>query len=487
MRPPTRVRRQLVSEEVLKQQDALFKKAIKSGYYIETEKMRRRYQAWKKKNPSDKTGYSDWYRNIRKQRLPTQKKKIDKSNKDSDKLVPWIPCVIKGTTISEVEPIYLESKGHGNKTFGAKWFSLNRDLLGVVIKRKNMASNQAGVPAMYIGNAYESTRNLQLKSTNQIGNMGRLKNQNALNNSIRGIRGIKNAYSGPSVAEINSLINNNNSKTRDLLSYKLIGDRFTIDTAVWVNSDTRHVLFKPFDFEIGKEIVKAYYSGRKLNFDNFKNLANTIRDKIFKNDKLNIVFEKAGIFTNDRPAVLYSLYGGAPGVIQLPGNKYYMFKSGSLNDITTSGVNDPVLSNILTKTDPDPDPAIQIKKIAILDCFHDFAIGTRASIMEFGNLKRILSQIYGMSDFLDLFTTAATVKEAQNAIKTQILDNPRNSPRIQQTSNVDEISENFKDMALIYDAGVMPKELKNRRAALIQRVANSASAQPQKLGELPKK
>lgn len=480
MRPPARVRIQRVSLDEMKKQDALFKKAVKSGHYVETEKMRRQYQAWKKKNPTNTTGYSVWYTKIRKIRKPTTKKFIDRTHKNSDKLVPWIPCVIKGTTISEVEPKYLESRGHGNKTFGAKWFSLNRDLLGVVMKRKNMDTNSSGVPAMYIGNAYESTRNLQLKKTKNIQNMGRLKNKNALNATISGIRGIKNTYSGPSVAELNSLLDNNINKSRDLLSYKLIGDRFTIDTAVWVNSNAQHVLFKPFDFDIGKVIVKAYYSGQELNFNNFKNLADKIRNAIFNDGKLNIVFSDAGIFTNDRPAVLYSLYRGAPGVIHLP-NSYYMFEPGSLNDIDKSEVTDSVLLNILT----EPNAEIQIKKIAILDCFHDFGIGTRASKMDFETLTKILTKLYNIPEFFKLFVNAATVTKAQNSITDQILKNPKNENRIKQTSDVEIISNRFENMALIYDAGVMPEELKNRRAALIQRVANSATAQPSKLGELP--
>jgi hypothetical protein len=167
-------------------------------------------------------------------------------------------------------------------------------------------------------------------------------------------------------------------------------------------------------------------------------------------------------------------------------NIYYAHLDAYNTLINGKTFTNPVLNAILN------GPGDIIERLAIFDCFHDFGKGGLRVItspdITFSNVHFLLYKMYGSkhSDLINwidgkidpncIIKNQKSVTDGESAIVTEILEKLPQKQR-----NLSDIKNLYIDrfnMALMYDAGDMPKVLENRKGGSIHRVINSASARP---------
>lgn len=439
------------------------KKASQEGVVRTTDKLKKRHEKFLRvrgKDLKQKVSYSKWYRDFRKRVIA--KEKASRKTTGMDRyLIPWIPVTITGTGITIMSNSGFKVPGHGRSKYVASWLSLNKNYLGVVVNRTNKA-NTSKIKRSYIGNANQLNRGVKLLTNTEMQKFRVLQRVRTTNSPLTLV---KNQYSGPSVAELSNLVsrrrNLTNTNKLDLLSIKLIGDRFTADTARWVNSRANNYIIKPYDKEIGSIIIQTFYSGLDFDVNTFKKLTDNLRKDLFFQGTPNFIYSNSAVFTNDKLLALYCIKTNTPCVIVLPVNQYYFV------DGTTSL--DGVSNNVLNEIDT-------LDKLAILDCLHDFA-GSRSGLGFIQVLDILKSEYKGekYENMWKLLSGPEAYKKAETAIKTEILENVE--PGRKGLPNIQRIV-NDNNYALSYDAGPMDESLKARKAGSIHRVLDSATALP---------
>lgn len=443
-----------------------------------------------------------WYQ-YRKSRAPKKapRKILTAVQKRQNQMVPWLVCKLNGKNISiDLEPIIVKSF---TQTFKAMWSSMDVKVLGALLMKQNNINK--GFPRLYVGNSpptisptYSSKKNLQAFNNLNSVVTDSLSRQRLyldnLNISKSGL--LKFNRSGAEIAEVRQEIlrsRGNTDKIIDLLSYKLIGDRLTVLTCKQVNED-QYGIIKPYDYEIGKLIVDSLYRGDDLrNPDALTNLSDALSVELRRSDnKLNILFEQAVMFTGDRPACLYSIIEKQPCILVLPPRKcmpttrYYYINPTLLS---LDKIKDPILKSIFNESDPD----IQSMKVALLDSLHDFGkseTGLYDTLMDTnsGQFYKLFANNTKILEFLNIIQSFSVVNRTQGNIVNEIILTDKSVRVFEKNSDkdMDTMSDMFKNYAVIYDAGDYPVNLKNLRSKGLARILNAGSCQPNIIGSFNK-
>lgn len=192
-----------------------------------------------------------------------------------------------------------------------------------------------------------------------------LGNQDSANIYKKGMRGL-------SIADISKLVRKGTNNPRILGNHtymaqmyelKRIGDSSQIYYAQLINSNDNIFTMKPYDIDLIRSVIKT----AKGNASNTDLLRKILLSYVSDNTN-NFYYRNAMFWSNDRPACLLAYILKVPFVLRPTGKDMYLVTARTNNNslkFDGSGI----LSQIFSGNDQD----LWIRKLAILDTYHDFA------------------------------------------------------------------------------------------------------------------
>ena len=287
----------------------------------------------------------------------------------------------------------------------------------------------------------------------------------------------KKGMQGLSIAHIEKLIKKGTPGPRifgdrqymaQMLELKRLGDASQVYYAQQINKDNNYCV-QPFDTEFINNVMKFSRGETQSPGD----LVSYIMRRFQPQNKY--YYSKALFWSNDRPACLLAYILGVPFVYRPTGNIMYMWlpeetetQKDRMNKGRIYGNNGNKNGSILKEIFKGSD---SLKKLAILDTFHDFAKSFPSS--SFGadkafSLGNILSSVVPeeLKEFIEKFDSKTKVKDFENEIgkflvKIKTLENT------DANKLWDSFSEkvNSKEYCVIHDAGkITGTEFTSRRA-----------------------
>lgn len=296
----------------------------------------------------------------------------------------------------------------------------------------------------------------------------------------------KKGMRGLSIADVTKLVKKgtNNPKIFGNHEYmalmyelKRVGDASQIYYARQINSTGDIVTIKPYDSDLMRAI-KAYSSGGSNN-----DMLRKILLSLHANTS-NFYYKNAMFWSNDRAACLLSYILKVPFVLrpQGRGNMWLVPpRNTNVNGIRRlNGFNE---NTILGKIFSGNDKKMWIRKLAILDTYHDFASTfsksqfSNTSSYSLGNiLKKAIQRTYStniteeLSRFIDdNFKDKSAITKHENVIgaflKSQSVKSQGISS-VQELENVckQEFGDAWKHYCVIHDAGTIGGIFQKRRA-----------------------
>lgn len=296
----------------------------------------------------------------------------------------------------------------------------------------------------------------------------------------------KKGMRGLSIADVTKLVKKgtNNPKIFGNHEYmalmyelKRVGDASQIYYARQINSTGDIVTIKPYDSDLMRAI-KAYSSGGSNN-----DMLRKILLSLHTNTS-NFYYKNAMFWSNDRAACLLAYILKVPFVLrpQGRGNMWLVPpRNTNVNGIRRlNGFNE---NTILGKIFSGNDKKMWIRKLAILDTYHDFASTfsksqfSNTSSYSLGNiLKKAIQRTYStniteeLSRFIDdNFKDKSTITKHENVIgaflKSQSVKSQGISS-VQELENVckQEFGDTWKHYCVIHDAGTIGGIFQKRRA-----------------------
>jgi len=282
----------------------------------------------------------------------------------------------------------------------------------------------------------------------------------------------KKGMQGLSIAHIEKLIKKGTPGPRifgdkqymaQMLELKRLGDASQVYYAQQINKDKNYCV-QPFDREFINNVMKVSRGEAQSSRD----LVSYIMRRFQSQNKY--YYSKALFWSNDRPACLLAYILGVPFVYRPTGSTMYMW----LPEKTTQNVrvkNGRNYGGILEEIFNGRDSSL--KKLAILDTFHDFAKSFPSS--SFGtdkafSLGDILSSVVPekeLKEFIQKFNSKTIVKTFEDEIGKFLVDKS-----ILQNSDANKLWDDFskstsdsKDYCVIHDAGkITGTEFTRRRA-----------------------
>ena len=287
----------------------------------------------------------------------------------------------------------------------------------------------------------------------------------------------KKGMQGLSIAHIEKLIKKGTPGPRifgdrqymaQMLELKRLGDASQVYYAQQINKDNNYCV-QPFDTEFINNVMKFSRGEARSPGD----LVSYIMRRFQPQNKY--YYSKALFWSNDRPACLLAYILGVPFVYRPTGGTMYMWlpeETETQKDRVNKGrnygnKNGSILKEIFNGRD-------SLKKLAILDTFHDFAKSFPSS--SFGadkafSLGDILSSVVPeeLKEFIEKFDSKTKVKDFENEIgeflvKITTLQNDNANKLWESFSNFSE-KVNSKEYCVIHDAGkITGTEFTSRRA-----------------------
>ena len=288
----------------------------------------------------------------------------------------------------------------------------------------------------------------------------------------------KKGMQGLSIAHIEKLIKKGTPGPRifgdrqymaQMLELKRLGDASQVYYAQQINKDNNYCV-QPFDTEFINNVMKFSRGETQSPGD----LVSYIMRRFQPQNKY--YYSKALFWSNDRPACLLAYILGVPFVYRPTGNIMYMWlpeetetQKVRMNKGRNYGnKNGSILKEIFNGRD-------SLKKLAILDTFHDFAKSFPSS--SFGadkafSLGDILSSVVPEEElklFIKKFDSKTKVKDFENEIGEFLV-----KITTLQNTNANDLWESFsekvekvnsKEYCVIHDAGkITGTEFTSRRA-----------------------
>ena len=276
----------------------------------------------------------------------------------------------------------------------------------------------------------------------------------------------KKGMQGLSIAHIEKLIKKGTPGPRifgdrqymaQMLELKRLGDASQVYYAQQINKDNNYCV-QPFDTEFINNVMKFSRGEAQSPGD----LVSYIMRRFQPQNKY--YYSKALFWSNDRPACLLAYILGVPFVYRPTGGTMYMW----LPEETNTQVRvkkGSILEDIFNGRD-------SLKKLAILDTFHDFAKSFPSS--SFGadkafSLGNILSSVVPEEElklFIQKFDSKTKVKDFENEIGKFLVD-IKTLENTDANKLWDSFSEkvNSKEYCVIHDAGkITGTEFTKRRA-----------------------
>lgn len=395
--------------------------------------------------------------------------------------IPWLPfrCNPDGSfKLMET----LSSDGHGeDATFTAKWIAPDYRVPGVYMYKET-----PGVTAKEIRHAVYTAATHLINFSAPAKKKLYLTN-GALQLKLEGgtphvnTKLIHKKMKGPSVSGINGLIHeiiavpDNTQSALDLLSFKLLGDRMTADTAAIANQEGIY-LVKPIDMDFVQKLESFTFAmdeGRELEIPT---LEKAVVDS-FESGKSGFFFKKSYVYTGDRPLFVYCVLMNIPVIMEKKVDEVVSFiviESDRLN--LGRNLFKKYFDDLKKKKRTPPQKYIwnivfnmDMKALSIFDCFHDF-FGKRAP-MFLANPERLANILKSGYDekyheMIDYMIDNTGTTGQMEKIITAVLDNAT-------TINSERLLELFKtqpEACIVYDAGMaIPGELRPRVAVGTQR------------------
>jgi hypothetical protein len=279
----------------------------------------------------------------------------------------------------------------------------------------------------------------------------------------------KKGMQGLSIAHIEKLIKKGTPGPRifgdrqymaQMLELKRLGDASQVYYAQQINKDNNYCV-QPFDTEFINNVMKFSRGEARSPGD----LVSYIMRRFQPQNKY--YYSKALFWSNDRPACLLAYILGVPFVYRPTGGTMYMWLPEETETQKVRMKKGGILEEIFKGSD-------SLKKLAILDTFHDFAKSFPSS--SFGadkafSLGDILSSVVPeeLKEFIEKFDSKTKVKDFENEIgeflvKITTLQNDNANKLWESFSNFSE-KVNSKEYCVIHDAGkITGTEFTSRRA-----------------------
>ena len=312
------------------------------------------------------------------------------------------------------------------------------------------------------------------------------KGLNTKNNKVLGFCGRKELYKavgtqvsaniykkgmqGLSIAHIEKLMKKGTENPRifgdkqymaQMLELKRLGDASQVYYAQQINKDDNFCV-QPFDSEFMDYVMKV----SRGEVQSSRDLVSYIMRRFELQNKF--YYSKALFWSNDRPACLLAYILGVPFVYRPTGKNMYMWLPENTTNTTRANkaINrGGILNEIFSGSD-------SLKKLAILDTFHDFAKSFPTS--SFGidktfSLGDILSSVVPereLKQFIQKFTSKTIVKTFEDEIGEFLVE-----IKTLESTDANDLWNKFsrevisKDYCVIHDAGkITGTEFTRRRA-----------------------
>ena len=246
-----------------------------------------------------------------------------------------------------------------------------------------------------------------------------------------------------------------------MLELKRLGDASQVYYAQQINKNENYCV-QPFDVEFINNVMKVSRGEAQSSRD----LISYIMRRFQSQNKY--YYSKALFWSNDRPACLLAYILGVPFVYRPTGKNMYMWLPGNTtkNDRVNIGRNyGDILEEIFNGRE-------SLKKLAILDTFHDFAKSFPKSNFV-GNksfsLRDVLSSVVPegeLKEFIKKFNSKTIVKTFEDEIGKFLVE-----IKTLESTDANDLWNKFsrltdsKDYCVIHDAGkITGSEFTRRRA-----------------------
>jgi hypothetical protein len=196
-----------------------------------------------------------------------------------------------------------------------------------------------------------------------------------IGNNSTGLNVYKKQMRGLSIGDVTKLVKKSTNprifgdyKTMALMyELKRVGDASQIYYAKQINSTPKIITIKPNDISLMRSI-QEYSRGNRGNNDVLRKILLSLSN----NQSKNFYYKNALFWSNDRPACMLAYILGVPFVLRPTGGPMWFVQSRNFNNNikTRKGYND---NTILGQIFSGSDEKMWIRKLSIIDTYHDFA------------------------------------------------------------------------------------------------------------------
>src|SRR5210317_192913 len=294
----------------------------------------------------------------------------------------------------------------------------------------------------------------------------------------------KKGMRGLSIADVTKLVKKGTNKPKIFgnheymaLMYELkrVGDASQIYYARQINDSKDNITIKPYDSDLMKAVMR--YSKGGSDDDMLRKILLS-----FHNETNNFYYKNAIFWSNDRAACLLAYILKVPFVLRPQGRgPMWLVKPRDMNvNFRTKFNNNTILGDIFSGN----DEKMWIRKLAIVDTYHDFAstfsrsqFNDQASFSLGNILKKAIQNTYNnsitkeLSVFIDEnFRDKSAITRHENVIGAFLKSQAVNSDGISSVGDLANICKQefgeaaWKHYCVIHDAGTIGGIFTNRRA-----------------------
>jgi len=299
-----------------------------------------------------------------------------------------------------------------------------------------------------------------------------LGNQSSTNVYKKGMRGL-------SIADISKLVRKGTNNPRifgnhtymaQMYELKRIGDSSQIYYAQLINSNDNIFTMKPYDTDLIKSVIKTA-RGNTGDTD----LLRKVLLSYTSDNTNNFYYKNAMFWSNDRPACLLAYILKVPFVLRPTGKEMYLVKARTDNS-SLKFDGSSILGQIFSGSNQD----LWIRKLAILDTYHDFAtkfakskFGVDSAFSLYDILKTAIinSKVPNSGELVqfidDNFKSKSAItaheNEIGNFLKSRSLGAVNNISDLEKLCK-DTFKEEWRYYCVIHDAGKIGGNFEKRRA-----------------------
>ncbi len=284
-----------------------------------------------------------------------------------------------------------------------------------------------------------------------------------IGNNNTGLNVYKKEMRGLSIGDVTKLVKKSTNpkifgdyKTMALMyELKRVGDASQIYYAKQINSTPSIVTIKPNDISLMRSI-QEYSRGNRGNNDVLRKILLSLSN----NQSKNFYYKNALFWSNDRPACMLAYILGVPFVLRPTGkgSMWFVQSRNFNNNIRTRGRFNE--NTILGKIFSGSDEKMWIRKLSIIDTYHDFA-------SSFGRRKFTRNQTSGLYStdslariFKEAFLKTESMKNVREELEKFIDDNFTSKSIIKQYENT--IGDFLKSVSVVPEGITTVKELESK-------------------------